>query len=167
MNADVSKIVSAGVGPIIVISACGLLCSTFYNRMTNVITRLRAFQRERLAEQYLIDQEKDDDRRARRQELLAILSSQTDLLVRRVKLVRRTLYCLLCTIASLIICSLSLGLAVLWPPLIYVAIATFILGLTILLAGLGFAMLDLRLSLDPVVLETTFVHGRTRRIDRV
>ena len=167
MNGDLSKIVSAGVGPIIVISACGLLCSTFYNRMTNVITRLRAFQRERLAEQYLLDQEKDDDRRARRQELLAILSSQTDLLVRRVKLVRRTLYCLLYTIASLIVCSLSLGLAVLWPPLIYGAIAMFIIGLAILLAGLGFAMLDLRLSLDPVVLETTFVHGRTRRIDRV
>src|SRR3954463_2257703 len=91
---DLSRVVTAGVGPIIVISACGLLCSTFYNRMTNVITRLRAFQRERLAEQALLDQEKDDDRRARRQELLAVLSSQTDLLVRRVHYVRRTLYCL-------------------------------------------------------------------------
>src|SRR5206468_2569388 len=33
---ELSKVISAGVGPIIVISACGLLCSTFYNRITNV-----------------------------------------------------------------------------------------------------------------------------------
>src|SRR3954471_7414505 len=87
---DLSKVISAGVGPIIVISACGLLCSTFYNRMTNVITRLRAFQRERLAEQALLDRETDDVMRSKRQELLAILSQQTDTLVRRVHYVRRT-----------------------------------------------------------------------------
>jgi len=163
---DLSKIVSAGVGPIIVISACGLLCSTFYNRMTNVITRLRAFQRERLAEQALVDRETDAAICAKRQELLSVLSTQTDSLVRRVHLIRRTLFCLLLTISSLIVCSLSLGLSVLWPALIYLAIVMFILGLALLLAGLGFAMIDLKLSLDPVVLETTFVTGRVRRADR-
>src|SRR5437763_8870679 len=96
---DLSKVVSAGVGPIIVISACGLLCSTFYNRIANVITRLRAFQRERLAEQALLDRETDDAARARRHELLAVLSAQTDSLMRRVRLLRRVLFCLLCTIA--------------------------------------------------------------------
>src|SRR6185503_15266375 len=101
MPIDLTKVISAGVGPIIVISACGLLCSTFYNRMTNVISRLRAFQRERLAEQALLDRETDEAIRGKRQELLALLSSQTDLLVRRVRYVRRTLFCLLSTIMSL------------------------------------------------------------------
>ena len=46
-----SHIIAAGVGPIIVISACGLLCLALYNRLTAVVTRLRSFQRERLHEQ--------------------------------------------------------------------------------------------------------------------
>src|SRR5437763_16038474 len=108
---DLSKVVSAGVGPIIVISACGLLCSTFYNRMTNVITRLRAFQRERLAEQANLDRETDPAMRLKRQELLGVLSSQSESLVRRVRYIRRTLFCLLLTISSLIFCSLALGLS--------------------------------------------------------
>ncbi len=164
---DLSKVISAGVGPIIVISACGLLCSTFYNRMTNVITRLRSFQRERLAEQALLDRETDEAMRAKRQELLAILSQQTESLVRRVRYVRRTLFCLLLTISCLILCSLSLGISVVIPRLILIAIATFVLGLALLLAALVFAMIDLKLSLDPVVLETTFVTRRVRRVDRV
>jgi hypothetical protein len=163
---DLSKVVSAGVGPIVVISACSLLCSTFYNRMTNVITRLRAFQRERMAEQALLDRETDDALRARRQELLGVLHTQTDSLIRRVRLIRRTLFSLLATIASLVLCSMSLGLSVLLPPVIGVAVAFFILGLTLLLWALLFAAMDLRLSLDPVVLETSYVTRRLRKIDR-
>jgi hypothetical protein len=164
---DLSKVVSAGVGPIIVISACGLLCNVFYNRIANVISRLRMFQRERLAEQNLLDRETDEAMRVRRGELLAVLSQQTDGLMRRVRLLRRTLYCLLCTIVSLVLCSLSLGLSVLLPGAIYLAVATFVLGLALLLSALSFALMDLRLSLDPVLLETSFVQRRTRRTDRV
>ena len=163
---NLRSVVSAGVGPIIVISACGLLCNVFYNRIANVITRLRAFQRERLAEQALLDRETDETIRARRAELLALLSAQTDGLMRRVRLLRLTLFCLLCTIASLVLCSLSLGLSVVVPAAIFAGIAMFVLGLGLLLLALSFAMLDLRLSLDPVLLETTFVHRRTRRADR-
>src|SRR5437868_2476989 len=38
---DWSKVISAGVGPIIAISACGLLCLAFYNRLAAVVTLLR------------------------------------------------------------------------------------------------------------------------------
>ena len=47
---DWSNIITAGVGPVIVISACGLLCLAFYNRLAAVVTRLRGFHRERLHE---------------------------------------------------------------------------------------------------------------------
>src|SRR2546430_112846 len=107
---DLSKVIAAGVGPIIVISASALLSSAFYNRMTNVITRLRAFQRERLAEQLACDRETDESLRARRIEMIAILGQQTESLMRRVRLIRRTLFCLLLTICSLVICSMCLGL---------------------------------------------------------
>ena len=165
---DLSRVVSAGVGPIIVISACGLLSSTFYNRMTNVVSRLRAFQRERLAEQNLLEKETDDALRARRCEMLDLLGQQTESLVKRVRLIRRTLFCLLSTIASLVLCSLSLGLAAVWGivPMLF-AIGFFVIGLGTLLGAIGFAMMDLKMSMDPVVLETSFVSKRVRRADKV
>ena len=43
-----TQIIQAGVSPIIVISACGLLSLAFYNRLTAVVARLRSFHREQL-----------------------------------------------------------------------------------------------------------------------
>src|SRR5437762_11515453 len=77
---DWSKVISAGVGPIIVISACGLLCLAFYNRLAAVVTRLRAFDRERLHEQEaLADKSRGGDEAAavRHRELLGLLEVQT------------------------------------------------------------------------------------------
>ena len=163
---DLSRVVVAGVGPIIVISACGLLCSTFYNRITNVVVRLRAFQRERLAEQSLMEREADAGARARRRELLEILQTQSDSLVRRIRLIRWTLFCLLFTIASMVLCSLALGLSAILPGLINIAVAFFILGLALLLGAIAFAVLDLRVAIDPVVLETAYVTKRVRGADQ-
>ena len=163
---DLSRVVVAGVGPIIVISACGLLCSTFYNRITNVIVRLRAMQRERLAEQAAIERETDPAARERRRELLGILAAQTDSLIRRIRLIRWTLFCLLFTIGSMVLCSLALGLSVVTPKLLGPAAGFFILGLTLLLAGIAFAVLDLAVAINPVVLETEYVTRRVRGADK-
>ena len=62
-------------------------------------------------------------------ELLALLETQTDKLVYRVRLIRRTLFCLLMTIASLVLCSLALGLSVVYSPALYGAVAFFVIGL--------------------------------------
>jgi hypothetical protein len=160
MTTDISKVVSAGVGPIIVISACGLLCSAFYTRLTNILTRLRAFQRERLTEITYIERETDAAMRSRRTELLEVLGRQTEHLVRRAHLVRKTLFCLLSAIASLILCSLSLGIAAIYQPFFIPAVCLFVLGLAILLTGLGFAFMDLKFALAPVEWETTYVGKR-------
>ena len=45
---DWAKIISSSVVPVVIISACGLLCLAFYNRMAAIVSRLRGFQRERL-----------------------------------------------------------------------------------------------------------------------
>ncbi len=43
-----TKVIAASVSPIIVISACGLLCLAFYNRMAAIVNRLRTASCRRL-----------------------------------------------------------------------------------------------------------------------
>ena len=76
---DWSRILSASVAPAVIISACGLLCLAFYNRLAFVVSRLRAFHRERLAEQErLTHQPKDALGTERHRRVLAMLSVQTE-----------------------------------------------------------------------------------------
>jgi hypothetical protein len=166
MLQDLNKVVTAGVGPIIVISACGLLCSTFYTRITNVIVRLRAIQRERMTEESHLLRETDPAARARRHELLGILGTQTDSLVRRIRVIRRTLFCLLSTIVAMVLCSLLLGLSMVVPSLIGWSVGFFILGLTMLLGAMAFAMVDLTIAIQPVVMESEYVTRRIRGADK-
>src|SRR3982751_246916 len=97
---DLSKIIPAAVAPIIVISACGLLCLAFYNRLAAVVTRLRAFDRERLAEQDAVGRQRRSDEPDEsiihgHQALLRALEVQTQHVIHRARLIRRTLFCLL------------------------------------------------------------------------
>src|SRR5512140_3573097 len=117
---DWSKIISAGVGPIIVISACGLLCLAFYNRLAAVVTRLRTFDRERLHEQEQLSRQlaspnPDELALVRHREVLGMLETQTRHVTRRAHMIRRTLGCLLLTIICLALCSLFLGLSIAIP----------------------------------------------------
>ena len=157
---DWSRIISAGVGPIIVISACGLLCLAFYNRLAAVVTRLRGFHRERLSAQEALERARaasDDAAIVRHQEMLGMLEIQTDHVTRRARMIRSTLTCLLLTVACLAVCSLALGSSILWPPLICVAAILFIAGLLLLITGVGFALVEIRYALDPIELESRFV----------
>src|ERR1051325_6802410 len=123
---DWSQVISAGVGPIIVISACGLLCLALYNRLAAVVTRLRAFHRERMAAQMALAtlmaaKEPKDHDVVRHQEMIGMLQVQCDRVTHRARLIRRSLQCLLLTIIFLALCSLALGLSVIAGTLIYVA----------------------------------------------
>src|SRR3569833_1091681 len=120
---DWSKIISTGVGPIIVISACGLLCLAFYNRLAAVVTRLRSFHRERLHEQEALDRQlasstPDEIALVRHREVLGMLDVQTRHVLRRAGWIRRTLGCLLLTIICLAACSLCVGLSTLASALV-------------------------------------------------
>jgi hypothetical protein len=159
---DWTKIISAGVGPIIVISACGLLCLAFYNRLAAVVTRMRAFHREQLDEQEALARLRaagsvDEIAIVRHQEVLGMLRVQIGHISRRARLINRTLRCLLLSIVSLALCSMSLGLSTVWPVLVYAAVSLFILGLTLLVLGMVSALFELHSALDPVDLETKFI----------
>jgi hypothetical protein len=159
---DLSRIISAGTGPIIVISACGLLCLAFYNRLSGLVSRLRIFHRERLKEQEELGRQRIGDRpdpvaTMMHHEMLEALQTQSTYVLNRAHLIRRALSCFLLTIACLSICSLVLGLSVLLPQLIVAAVVFFITGMTLLVIGVIFAMKELYRALQPVELESRFV----------
>ena len=156
---DWVKIISSSVVPVVIISACGLLCLAFYNRMAAIVSRLRGFQRERLREQELISQAESQSGAdtARRHRLLQHLEAQTAHVTRRAKLIRLTLFYLLLTVALLVTCCLMLGLSILVPPTIYIAVALFLIGLLSMFVAIIAAMLELKAALQPAELESQFV----------
>jgi hypothetical protein len=159
---DLSKIISAGTGPIIVISACGLLCLAFYNRLSGLVSRLRIFHRERLKQQQDLGRQRtsavpDPGTTMMHEEMLEALQMQSTYMIKRAHLIRWALSCFLLTIACLSICSLVLGLSVIWPRLIIGAVVLFIIGMTLLVIGVIFAMRELYRALQPVELESRFV----------
>jgi hypothetical protein len=155
---DWLKIISVSVVPIVIISACGLLCLAFYNRLAAIVSRLRAFQRERLHEQERIHSEAHDQTISeKRRALLHVLEEQTVGVTRRAKLIRLTLLFLLLAISLLIGCCVILGLSVLLPSVVVVAVPIFMLGLLSMLVAMICAMLELRGALQPAELETRIV----------
>jgi hypothetical protein len=151
--ADLQRVISSAVVPVVIISACGLLCLAFYNRMAAIVSRLRGFQRERLVE---IDRlEKSESKHGRR--LLEHLELQTAGVKRRAKLIRLTLFFLLLTIALLIVCCLLLSISALAPRAMYAAIPLFLMGLLSMLCSTIAAALELKAALHPVELESEFV----------
>jgi hypothetical protein len=170
MGPSYEKIITAGVGPIIVISACGLLCLAFYNRLAAVVTRLRAFHREHLHEQDALAaaharQPVDSAAVVRHQDVIGMLDVQIRSVTRRAELIRRTLLCLLLTIACLAVCSMCLGLSTIWIALVYVAAPLFIVGLMLLVVAVCFAMAEMKAALDPVELESRFVRDVIDRME--
>jgi hypothetical protein len=166
---SLSRIISAGTGPIIIISACGLLCLAFYNRLSGLVSRLRLFHRERLKEQEALGRQRasaqqDQAEMVMHQDMLEAMEVQTTHLMRRARLLQKSLCCFLLTIACLSICSLLLGLSVLWEVLIVAAVVFFVAGMVLLVVGVAFAMMELRRALQPVELESRFV---TEIIDSV
>jgi hypothetical protein len=169
---DLSKVISAGTGPIIVISACGLLCLAFYNRLSGLVARLRLFHRERLKEQEELGRQHasaqpDPAAVTMRQEMLQSLEVQTSSIMTRARLIRRSLSCFLLSIACLSICSLALGLSVLLPRLIVPAALFFVLGMALLVIGVLFAMRELYLALQPVELESRLIAEIAAAIEKL
>ena len=163
------RVVAASVVPVVVISACGLLCLAFYNRLAAVVARLRGFHRERLHEQDLLDRHTpaatSDPAAAeaarRHAQLLDVLEQQTSHVARRARLIRATLSCLLSAIGCLTLCSMLSGLALVAGGVVVAAVLAFLLGMVLLLGAVGFALAELRQALDPVELESRFVASVT------
>ncbi len=167
---DLYNFITASVVPVVIISACGLLCLAFYNRLASIVSRLRGFQRERLHEQEKYARDRvayglDAEALHRHRQLLEMLEVQTLRVSRRANLIRLTLLCLLGTIACLTVCSMAMGLSTIWPGAIYIAVPPYIAGALLLLAGVILAIIEMKAALDPVKLESQFVSKLSHEIE--
>jgi Protein of unknown function (DUF2721) len=160
-----SRVVSASVAPAVIISATALLCLAFYNRLATIVARLRAVQRERMQEQEHLETmsllETERCSALRRCCMLESLAEQTARIRRRAHLVRATLMCFLGAIACLVVSSLLNGLTTIWPDMMFGTALLFLLGMTLLLAGVFCAMGELLVALNPAELETDVISELT------
>jgi hypothetical protein len=163
---DWTKIISASMVPVAIISASALLCLAFYNRLASVVSRLRGFQRERLQEYEAYAQHKRSGREdasslRHHRQMIKMLHVQTTRVYRRARLIRAALLCLLAAIGLLTLCSLSTGLGMLAPTWSagagLAAEGFFLAGMLLLLAGALFGFAEIWGSLEPVHLETQVV----------
>ena len=156
-----SQLLQGCVVHAVIISANALLCLALYNRLTAVLSRLRAMNQERFelsAKTTSIEVQRQCpghlDKLRRRTEAL---DQQVALLYRRAALIRTSLVWLLVTVQCMIACSLALGLATLGgltgTICSWAAVALFVAGMAVMMLGVGRAIQDLLITLDALQFE--------------
>ncbi len=163
------SIIGLLISPVLMISACGLLCLTYYNRMAVMVGRIRSFNSRRME---LLEKRIKHRNEAGPGSLEALhrahahaVEEQVRALLVRARLTRRTLVCLVCCIICMLTSSLSLGVSLMWEWVASAALAVFILGIAFLLIGMVMALRELRLSLTPVALEEDFLSHLSQEND--
>ncbi|MEN6627269.1 MAG: DUF2721 domain-containing protein [Candidatus Sumerlaeia bacterium] len=162
------------LAPVVLISACGLLCLALYNRLASIVSRARAFHRERFDVQTHLARLGDDADATLAAQLgsrIDILTDQTGQVLARAKQIRNALVCMLLTITCMLACSLLLASLSLFGepvqnaatlaffasgPFYLVVIAAgvvFLVGIALMIAAMVLAILELRRALDPVQVE--------------
>lgn len=147
------------VAPVIMISAGGLISLALYNRLAMIVTRARAFHKERfdamtrLTRMPLEQQNSLEATQLRRR--IELLVTQSRHILVRAKLIRNSLIGLVVMILCMLCCSLCLGVSILLPGAVYVALGLFTLGVLVKIASMLLALAELYQSLTPVTLEST------------
>jgi hypothetical protein len=152
------EIIQTFVAPVVMVSANGLLCLGFYNRLAAVVNRGRMINKERIdLLTHLASLNAAEKQRAhamymqRRTEMLDRVGTQ---LLHRAQWVRRVLYCLLLAVLCMLACSLTLGLVTVTGYFAMIALGFFVTGTLLMMAGGTMAILELHLSLEPLMFET-------------
>ena len=147
------------VAPVIMISAGGLICLALYNRLAMIVTRARAFHKERFDEmtrltRLTLDQQTSLEANQLRQRI-NILDVQSKHILVRAKLIRNSLMSLIVMILCMLGCSLSLGATLLVSWTVYPALGLFTVGVLATALSMILALMELRQSLTPVTLESS------------
>jgi hypothetical protein len=149
--------IQALVAPVVMISANGLLCLAFYNRLSAVINRSRTINKERFDLLARLSAMPADSRRSpeaehvgRRTEILDELGHQ---LFERAWWLRGTLISLLVTVLCMLACSLALGLSPLGAWFDWAALGLFVVGVLVMMLGVLMAIQELRIALEPLLYE--------------
>lgn len=153
----VSKIIQLLVAPVVMISAGGLIALALYNRLAAIVSRSRAFHRERheairrLSAHGLDAQTSSEAAELRRRVL--VLDGQIPRVLRRARMIRTGLLWLLGSVLAMLACSLALGLSLLWPAAAWAALGLFVAGVVCAMLCVILAMRELVRALEPAVLE--------------
>jgi hypothetical protein len=159
---DTPHVISLLIAPVVMISACGLLCLAFYNRLATIVSRLRVFHAEQLLRREKLETAAPAHHHVRNR--MDIVHRQIEEDMARARLIRNTLICLVMCIICMILCSLSLGLSLVAEIMTRVALGVFISGQILMLTGMVFAVLELTRALTPIALEQDFVASRIEAI---
>jgi len=152
------EIIQTLVSPAVMVSANGLLCLGFYNRLAAVVSRGRAINKERvdllthLASLRAEDKELPHAMHMRRR--TEVLDRVGTRLLGRAQWVRRVLYCLLWAVLCMLACSLTLGLVAVTGYFVTIALGFFATGTLLMMTGGATAIWELHLSLEPLMFET-------------
>lgn len=160
MNLSAVALVQSLIAPVVMISACGLLCLALYNRLAAIVNRARIFNKERhdlqiklsmLGEQAPEPVEVPEMRRR-----LGLLDAQAGQILMRGKMIRASLVALLATILCMLGCSMALGLSaipVLADSAVWLALGFFVAGVASMAWSVWLAIKELGRALDPVAIE--------------
>lgn len=145
------------VAPVVMISACGLLCLALYNRLAVVVTRLRGFNYERFTVTGRLGRLGPEARTGARalqlQARLDMLERQVESILARARLLRNALISLILGALCMLACSLAIGISILAFPAQFAAIGLFLVGVASMFVGMLLALIELTRSLDPVTIE--------------
>jgi len=138
------------VPPVVIISACGLLCMAQFARYTALVGRVRQFHREYLAAFGRL-RRCEPRERPLLQQLCTELETQAHGVLRLAGMVRNALIYLVLAVICMIVTSLMIGLELLWPRVGgAAAVVVFIAGLVCMLVGMIFVLAEIRISLGLV-----------------
>lgn len=146
------------VAPVIMISAGGLICLALYNRLAMIVTRARAFHKERFEgmtrlTRMPLEQQTSLEASQLRQRI-HLLDIQSRHILVRAKLIRNSLMGLIVMILCMLGCSLSLGGTMIASWAVYPALGLFTAGVLVTAFSMTLALAELRQSLTPVTLES-------------
>ncbi len=145
------------VAPVVMISANGLLCLAFYNRMSALANRSRTMNKERfelVAQLSALQAKGAEGLVPEHLELrIATLDEIGHQLFDRARWIRRILMSLLISVLCMLACSLCLGLATLVEAIAAIAPWLFVAGIISMMVGILAAIEELRRSLKPLLFE--------------
>ncbi|MGA2253859.1 MAG: DUF2721 domain-containing protein [Thermoguttaceae bacterium] len=145
------------VAPVVMISANGLLCLAFYNRLSALANRSRVMNKERfdlVAQLSALQAKGAVGLEPEHLELrIATLDEIGHQLFDRASWIRRTLMSLLISVLCMLGCSLCLGLTMLVEAIAAIAPWLFVVGIISMMVGILAAIEELRRSLKPLLFE--------------
>ena len=150
---DTTHLLSVSVTPVVLVSACGLVTLALYSRFGVILARIRAFHQQKIELLENLHQHEVNEQ----QMLLNMLNSQIVGVTIKARAIQKGLYCMLAAIAAFLLCSLFAGATVLHEWIGMVALAMGILGISLFLVGLGWAIRELTLSLTPLEEEADYL----------